>query len=346
MPDHPPDHLSDEAGSGHPPEPPREAEPAPEGASGDRRRTPAADEVTMRHADRAWAFGITIICMLVVVAVMFSERRNEPVGMAVATALLTLVVATTIYGLLPVPRAVRVPVSIGTAAAFYILLLPQLKEMIFEQPVHGTVAYVGEVAGVPGVAVRVPNTGVSAFTGPNGEFSLPNVPSGRDSIQISHEGFDTLVALAPRNQRRRYAVLPRFSTATTPSAQIPATEWRLLGSGCPEPPEGPPSQLFELDTTLIAPPAPAGATGTALSQELSLQLAPGGLGRVVVVDSRGLSVGRRVADDTRILWRFSPLHDPEGSRYDLRVLACVQEPSGAPAVPPRSLYWIEYSMRT
>ena len=74
------------------------------------------------------------LCLAIIVLILVVPSiRRDPFAQGVAGLVLALLVAVIIFALFPgqAPVSVKLPVSVATAAGFYLALLPRIKPFIF-----------------------------------------------------------------------------------------------------------------------------------------------------------------------------------------------------------------------
>lgn len=243
-----------------------------------RRRTP----VTTHPYGVVIATGICLALLLLIL--LHPQLRNEDFGQKLAGMIIGLLVAIILFSLFP-PTA-GVPIAIGTAAGFYLFLFPKIQTSLFPtREILGTVTYQGSQRGVPGVIVRVTNSGQEDTTNRAGEFVLRRVAPDSRELRFSVEQFDTVVAVSRKNV---YPIVPFIRSFETLSKTVPSARWRRARTNaCPR--ENGPSQLYILETLISADTiAEPELRGRRLEEGLLAHLRLSPRGGVRIVDAQSL----------------------------------------------------------
>jgi len=110
----------------------------------------------------------------------------------------------------------------------------------------GTVRAVGSGAGLAGVRVSIPGTGLTATSDETGSFSIPALPAGSLSVVAELAGYVPAgqdIVSVPGNDVRLSLVLHSPPTALQPDDELSGDQWQVIGPGEAE--------------SILARPAPA-----------------------------------------------------------------------------------------
>jgi len=147
--------------------------------------------------------------------------------------IVALIIAVVLFAAVPSSAAIKVPIALGGAAAFFFVILPRIEPFIFPTfTVTGTIYYVGTTQPVVGVTVRDPDTNQSATTNENGDFTLPNVSRRVTKLTAKSGGVDVTFDLTAE---KKYPIIKQAaeSPRTTPQP-LGTTGWsEKVRSGCP-----------------------------------------------------------------------------------------------------------------
>lgn len=160
--------------------------------------------------------------------------NTNPFMQGVTGLVLAACIAVALFSAVPSSAWIKVPVSLGGAAAFFFLILPPLERFIFpSRTITGTVYYVNTTTPVAAVAIRNPDTKQEVKTDDRGDFTLPNVPWSVSSLVATSGGKDYALVLNPE---KKYPIIQQLpETTTTPKQTIASSEWsKHQTNNCPQ----------------------------------------------------------------------------------------------------------------
>lgn len=120
----------------------------------------------------------------VVFVFVYDDLKRDPFVQGISGIIVALFIAIILFSAVSGSRAtVKLPISLAGAAAFYIILLPQIKPYVFS--LNSYTGYVAVECGgrdkyflpVQGAVVEIKDTDLKATTNDTGKFTIPNVPS-------------------------------------------------------------------------------------------------------------------------------------------------------------------------
>jgi hypothetical protein len=160
--------------------------------------------------------------------------NTNPFIQGVTGIVLATCVVVILFLAVPSSAWIRVPVSLGGGAAFFLLLLPPLERYIFpSRTITGTIYYVNSTNPVARVSIRNPDTQQEVETNNRGDFTLPNVPWSVTSLTATSGGKDYTLAL---NKEKKYPIIELVpDIVTTEKQAIDITEWQAhTQNECPK----------------------------------------------------------------------------------------------------------------
>lgn len=180
------------------------------------------------------AYIAAILCIVFVVFVfVFPGLREDPFVQGITGLAVTLTIAVILFSAVPSSAAIKVPIALGGAAAFFFVILPRVEPFVF--PTHtitGTIYYVGTTQPVPGISIRNPDTSSSVKTDDNGDFRLPSVARSVKKLIAKSGGADYPFELNPE---KAYAIIKQFSEdpKTQPQSITTSTWTEVQRHNCP-----------------------------------------------------------------------------------------------------------------
>lgn len=299
-----------------------------------RRRPPASSHPY-------WVLAVSGVCVAFLLLILLHPQlREQRFAQSIAGLLLALLIAVVLFSLFP-PTA-GIPIALGTATGFYLLLFPRIQSALFpNREILGTVTYQHSERGVPGARVRIRNSGQAAVADSFGEFVLRRVAADVSELVLSAEGFDTVV---PLSRNGVYAVVPEMKRIETLPRQVPAAAWaEEPGDRCPQ--QGAPSRLFVLDTSIAVDSTEHAELRGKQVQGLVLhvRVAPRGRGTILDAQSAGPLPGWEDSPSSeRPNWKWSfPVGNQGAVPIRLEVCYSPDQPSPASGPAVGATYWIQ-----
>jgi len=170
---------------------------------------------------------IVLSTVFVVFVFVYDDFRVSPFVQGIASLLVALTIAVVSFSAVRGSKLVRVPLGLAGAAAFYLLVFPQIKPFVF--PLYSFTGYVVREDGrsVEGADVEIEDTGLHSKTNSEGRFTISNIPS---RITITHlvvisRGGQTHIVEAKNYPGRifRIPIDPRVKSSVY---HISSNEWR------------------------------------------------------------------------------------------------------------------------
>jgi hypothetical protein len=198
------------------------------------------------------AIGTIVVGVGYLLIVITSEDlRTNPFVQGITGAIVAALITIALFTLTKSEAIIRLPVkhaglasgiiSVTGAAAFYLLLLPTFKDIIFPYyTLSGYVAYEDnnqsedEFSPVEGANVEIKDTGLRTKTAASGEFVFARVPSQANAkeIIVNYAGRSKIFEVK-KNKRGIYRIRKEQIPTESAKTQIKTEEWKeQVGGKC------------------------------------------------------------------------------------------------------------------
>lgn len=182
------------------------------------------------------------LCLAFVVFVfVYDDLKKDPYVQGLTAILVALAIAIVLFSAVPGSKATfRLPLGLAGAAAFYIILLPQIKSFVF--PLYTYTGYVEfECDKPPGkdffpvqdAEVAVKDSDLKASTNEQGKFTIPNVPSQITITELLiSRGGNSYRLNVKENPDNVFHIPPEPAIVDSPVKSIDVAEWTEDNNTC------------------------------------------------------------------------------------------------------------------